>query len=307
MSLEDRDGHIWLDGALIPWRDARVHVLSSTFQHGAGVFEGTRAYATKMGTSVFRLQDHIERLLASAKILQIPLQINRDHLYHAHLDVIRANNLSQCYLRTNVYYDGKVPGVSAQGNAVHVSIAAWEWNAYLGSEAALRGVRVKTSSFARPHINSCMHKAKANGHYLNSMLAVHEAKQQGFDDALMLDTQGCVAECSTSNIFLVQKNNISTPDRSSILEGITRDTIMILAKERGFQIAERRITRDEVYCADEVFITGTAAEITPVVELDNRKIGAGSRGPVTERLQVAYSGAVTGAAVPHTQWLTLLA
>ncbi len=307
MSLEDRDGHIWLDGRLIAWRDARVHILSYTFQHGAGVFEGTRAYHTERGTSVFRLQDHIERLFASAKILQIPLEMNREHLCHAHLDVIRANNLSQCYLRTNVYYDGKIPGVSAQGNDVHISIAAWEWNAYLGSEAAASGIRVKTSSFARLHINSCMQKAKANGHYLNSMLAIQEGKQQGFNDALMLDTQGCVAECSTSNIFLVHKNSISTPDRSSILEGITRDTIMILAKDRGFRVAERRITRDEVYCADEVFVTGTAAEITPVVELDNRKIGSGSRGPVTERLQVAYSEVVTGADSKHTEWLTLLA
>lgn len=304
MSFENRDGHIWLDGELVPWRNARVHLLSYTFQHGAGAFEGTRAYRAQHGTAVFRLEEHVKRLRDSAKILQIPLAMSHESLCRAHVEVIRANSLAQCYLRTNVFYDGKNPGVSAQGNDVHVSIAAWEWNAYLGSEAATRGVRIKTSSFARLHVNSCMRKAKANGHYLNSMLAVHEAKQQGLNDALMLDTQGCVAECSTSNIFLVDRGIISTPDRSAILEGITRDTIMTLARDRGFQIQERRITRDEVYCADEVFITGTAAEITPVIEVDYRKIGSGARGPVTERLQGAYYDAVSGTDPKHSEWLT---
>lgn len=307
MSMENRDGHIWWDGELIPWRDARLHVLSSTLQHGAGVFEGTRAYDGTRGTAVFRLQDHVDRLLDSAKILQMPLAVSRERLCHGHLQVISANSLTHCYIRTNVFYDGKVPGVSAQGNDVHVSIAAWEWNAYLGLDAATRGIRVKTSSFSRLHINSSMRKAKANGHYLNSMLAVHEAKQQGFNDALMLDTHGYVAECSTSNIFLVHRGTISTPDRASILEGITRDTIMTLAQDRGVAVQERRITRDEVYCADEVFVTGTAAEINPVVEVDNRSIGSGLRGPLTERLQAAYSDAISGADPKHPEWLTPIA
>lgn len=307
MSMENRDGRIWWDGELIPWRNARAHVLSYTFQHGAGVFEGTRAYQGSRGTAVFRLEDHLQRLLDSAKILQIPLTASRDTLRRGHLEVIRANSLTRCYLRTNVFYDGKVPGVSAQGNDVHVSIAAWEWNAYLGTDAATRGMRVKTSSFSRLHVNSCLRKAKANGHYINSMLAVHEAKQQGYSDALLLDSQGYVAECSTSNIFLVHRGVISTPDRTAILEGITRDTILVLAQDRGLRVEERRLTRDEVYCADEVFVTGTAAEVIPVIEVDGRIIGSGSRGPVTERMQAAYRDAVAGTDGKHAEWLTPVA
>jgi branched-chain amino acid aminotransferase len=304
MSLEDRDGFIWWDGRLIPWRDARLHVMSYTVQHGAGVFEGVRAYAGRSGTAVFRLQDHTDRLFDSAKILQIPLTCSKQDINDAHVSVIKANDLSRAYLRANVFYDGKVPGVSAQGNDVHASVVAWEWGAYLGTEAQNQGVRVKTSSYSRLHVNSALRKAKASGHYINSMLAVHEAKQMGFDDALMLDTNGYVAECSTSNIFVVRNGVISTPERTSVLEGITRATLMTLAKERGFVVEERRITRDEIYCADEVFITGTAAEVVAVVELDVRAIGSGKPGPVTTALQAAYLDAVTGNDANHLDWLT---
>jgi len=304
MSMESRAGYIWWDGELIPWSDARLHILSYTVQHGAGCFEGIRAYAGVTGTSVFRLREHTERLFDSAKILQMAVPYTPERINAAHLEAIRANKLTQCYIRTNVTYNGKVPGVSALGNDVHVSVAAWEWTAYLGADAHAKGIRVKTSSFGRLHINSALRKAKANGHYINSMLAVHEAKQQGFNDALMLDTQGYVAECSTSNVFVIRRGVISTPERTTILEGITRDTIMTLAADRGFAVEERRITRDEVYCADEVFVTGTAAEVTPVVELDNRKIGSGERGPITARLQAAFIDAVTGKDPKHGDWLT---
>jgi branched-chain amino acid aminotransferase len=307
MSMENRDGYIWWDGELIPWRDARLHILSYTVQHGAGVFEGIRAYSGANGTAVFRLQDHTERLFDSAKILQMPLSLSQERINQAHIEAIKANQLTRCYIRTNVSYDGKVPGVSAQGNDVHVSVTAWEWNAYLGAEAQTHGIRVKTSSFTRLHINSALRKAKANGHYLNSMLAVNEAKQQGFNDALLLDTQGYVAECSTSNIFMVRRGIIATPERTTILEGITRDTVMMLASDRGLTVQERRMTRDEIYCADEVFVTGTAAEITPVVELDNRMIGSGSPGPVTSMLQAAFLDAVTGKDPKHLDWLTPVA
>lgn len=306
MSMEDRDGVIWVDGRLIPWRDARLHVLSATVQHGVGVFEGVRAYAGPRGSNVFRLRDHTDRLFDSAKILQISIPYTKDQVNQAHIDAIRGNHLAQCYLRSNVWYDGKVTGVPAQGNGVHLTVAAWTWEAYLGPDAQSRGIRVKTSSFNRLHINSALRKAKANGHYINSMLAVHEAKHDGYNDGLMLDTQGFVAECSTSNLFVVRRGRIATPDRTAILEGITRDTIMTLAADRGLAVEERRITRDELYCADEIFVTGTAAEVTPVIELDRRAIGVGTRGPITEMLQAAYFDAVTGNDAKHLDWLSSL-
>jgi branched-chain amino acid aminotransferase len=306
MSMENRDGYIWCDGEIIPWRDARLHILSYTVQHGAGVFEGIRAYYGALGTSVFRLNDHVQRLFDSAKILQIPMPYTVEQLTSAHLLAIRANSLQRCYVRTNVAYDGKVAGVSAQGNDVHIYIAPWEWEHYMKTGVHTRGARVKTSSFNRIHVNSLLRKAKANGHYVNSMLAVHEAKQQGYDDALLLDTNGYVAECSTSNIFVIRNGRIATPERVTVLEGITRDTVITLATERGFTVEERRITRDEVYCADEVFITGTAAEITPIIELDNRMIGSGGRGPITEMMQTGFFDAANGRDDKHLAWLTPL-
>ena len=306
MSMENRDGYIWSDGELIQWRDARVHMLSYTFQHGAGVFEGIRAYEGERGTAVFRLREHIERLFDSAKILQMAIPFSPDEVNQAHLAAIKANGLKQCYIRTNVFYDGQMPGVSAVGNNVHMLIAAWAWDAYLGPDAHTKGIRVKTSSYSRLHINSALRKAKANGHYINSMLAIHEAKQASFNDALLLDTQGYVAECSTSNVFVVRRGRIATPERTAILEGITRDSVMTLAAELGYAIEERKITRDELYCADELFVTGTAAEITPVVELDYRPIGSGSRGPVTTRLQTVFFDAVRGRNEKHKEWLTIV-
>lgn len=304
MSMQDRDGYIWSDGELIHWRDARVHMLSYTFQHGAGVFEGLRAYRGAQGTAIFRLHEHTERLFDSARLLQLNPPFTPERINQAHVETVRANGLRQCYMRTNVYYDGQVAGVSAIGNQVHVFIAAWEWEAYLGGTAASKGIRVKTSSYNRVHINSTLRKAKANGHYINSMLAIQEAKQVGCDDALLLDTQGYVAECSTSNIFVIRRGVIATPERTTILEGITRDTVMTLAADRGLMVQERRITRDDVYCADEVFVTGSAAEIVPVVELDHRRIGSGTRGPMTSMLQAAFLDAVTGKDPKHLDWLT---
>lgn len=307
MSMEDRDGVIWLDGALVPWRDAKVHVLSYTFQHGAGVFEGVRAYAGALGTAIFRLQDHTDRLFDSAKILGMRIPFSRDEINRAQLELVAANGGNECYIRPIAYYDGKVMGVSATGNEVHVAIACWGWSDYLGAEAARKGIRVKTSSFCRHHVNSSMNKAKASGHYINSMMSVMEARQSGFEDALMLDAQGYVAECSTSNIFMLRRGKITTPEPTNILEGITRDTIMTFARDRGLPVEERRITRDELYCADELFVTGTAAEVTPIVELDGRKIGDGSPGKITRSLQKNYRDAVTGRDRNRRHWLTVAA
>lgn len=303
-SMEDRDGVIWVDGDFVPWREARIHMLSYTFQHGAGVFEGVRAYAGALGTAIFRLRDHTIRLFNSAKILQMQIPFTLEQVEAAQVETVRRSGLPQCYIRPVCYYDGTAVGVSASGNGVHVAIAAWEWNDYLGGSAQREGISVKTSSFNRHHVNSTLGKAKATGNYINSMLANAEARQQGFDDALMLDTNGCVAECSTSNIFVVQGRCISTPDRTAILQGITRDTAIELARERNYKVEERRITRDEIYCADEVFITGTAAELTPVVALDNRVIGTGKPGPVTLEIQTAFKAAVEGRDPNRHHWLT---
>lgn len=306
MSMEDRDGFIWMDGALVPWREAKVHMLSYTFQHGAGVFEGVRAYDGALGTAVFRLQDHTRRLFDSAKMLQMPLPFTQDEINAAQLEVIQANRLTHCYIRPVVFYDGQVVGVSAAGNGVHVAIAVWEWNAYLGNEARDNGIRVKTSSFVRHHPGALLGKAKANGHYVNSMLAVMEARRSGYNDALMLDGSGHVAECSTSNIFMLRKGVLSTPDRAAILEGITRETLMQLAREQGLTVEERRITRDELYTADEVFITGTAAEVTPLVELDDVPIGSRRPGEVTRMLQQAFFDTVEGRDASKHHWLTCI-
>lgn len=304
ISMEDRDGWIWVDGSLVPWREAKVHILSYTFQHGAGIFEGVRAYRGASGTAIFRLEEHTDRFFDSAKILGMPLPFSRAELLEAQVEVVRRSGLESCYIRPVAFYDGKTVGVSAAGNGVHVAIAAWEWNNYLGAKAQSEGIRVKTSSYQRLHLGSAMGKAKANGHYINSMLAVMEARSIGCDDALMLDANSCVAECSTSNIFLVRGGRIATPDPTSILLGVTRDTVMALAAERGWTVDERRITRDELYCADELFVTGTAAEVTPVVELDGRAIGAGSPGPLTRALQEDFLAVVEGRDAARAHWLT---
>lgn len=303
-SMEDRDGSIWADGRLVPWREARFHVLAQTLHHGMGVFEGARAYMTDRGPEIFRLHDHTDRLFRSAHILQMEIPFTREELNAAHFAVLRANDLAACYLRPIAFLGGEVMGVSARGNSVHVAIAAWPWDGYLGAQGGERGVRVKTSSFVRYAANSALVHAKACGHYINSMLTNREAVTQGFDEALMLDGRGFVAEGSTENIFVLHGRRLSTPERSGVLEGITRSTLLTLAAEAGLEVIERTISRDEVYCADEAFFTGTAAEVTPIRELDGRRIGAGSPGPVTRQLRAAYLEVVTGRNPDHSEWRT---
>src|SRR6188474_777517 len=285
MSMADRDGHIWYDGKLVPWRDANTHVLTHSLHYGLAVFEGLRAYHTSRGTAIFRLQEHTERLFNSAHIYMMKLPYDRETIMAAHKEVVRANKLESCYIRPIAFYGSEKMGVSPKGATVHVAIAAWPWGAYLGAEALEKGIRVKTSSFARHHVNVTMCRAKSVGTYMNSILAHQEAAQDGYDEALLLDVDGFVAEGSGENIFIVKNGKLITPDLTSALEGITRDTIVQLAKELGYEIIEKRITRDEVYGADEAFFTGTAAEVTPIRELDNRAIGTGTRGPITEKLQ----------------------
>jgi branched-chain amino acid aminotransferase len=305
-SMEDQPGFIWLDGNLVEWRKAQVHVLSHTLHHGMGIFEGVRAYQTEKGPALFRVQDHTERFLRSAHILQIELPFGLEALKKAQHEVIAANELGECYVRPIAFYGGERVGVSAVGNTVHVAIATWPWKAYLGADAQRDGIRVKTSSFSRHHINSLMVHAKACGHYINSMLANREAVSQGYDETLMLDVQGYAAEGSTENLFIVRKGILHTPEPSTVLEGVTRDSIIVLARDLNIEVIERKITRDEIYCADEAFFTGTAAEITPIRELDGRKIGAARVGPMTRALQEAYFATVRGCNPARAHWLSLI-
>jgi len=304
MSMADRDGVIWFDGKMVPWRDAKIHVLTHTLHYGMGVFEGIRAYKTPQGTAIFRLKEHIRRLAESAHILNMPLSLSKEELIQACCDVVSQNNLASAYIRPLCFYGSEGMGLRADGLKVHTSIAAWEWGAYLGEEGLEKGIRIRTSSYTRHHVNITMCKAKATGNYINSMLALQEALSCGYDEALLLDAEGYVAEGSGENIFLVRDGVLYTPALTSALNGITRDTIIILAKEMGLSIIEKNITRDEVYIANEVFFTGSAAEVTPIRELDNRQIGNGKRGEITERLQTAYFDLVEGRADSHQDWLT---
>jgi branched-chain amino acid aminotransferase len=306
MSMEERVGLIWMDGQLVPSPSARLHVLSHTLHHGTGVFEGIRAYKTATGAAIFRLRDHTERLLRSAHILQMKIPYDAQQLDAAVCQVVEANALEECYIRPIAFHGGEAVGVSAKGNSVHVAIAAWPWEAYLGAEAKQTGIRVKTSSYARHHVNSTLIHAKASGHYVNSVLANQEAVQQGYDEALMLDTQGYVAEGSTENLFVVRKGALLTPEAAVVLEGITRDSIMELARDRGIRVVEKRLARDEIYCADEAFFTGTAAEITPIRELDHRRIGSGRPGSVTRTLQDDYFATVRAKNAKRLGWLRRL-
>jgi len=304
MSMADRDGVIWYDGKLVPWRDATTHVLTHTLHYGMGVFEGVRAYKAEQGTAIFRLQEHTDRLFSSAHILGMKMPYDKATIYEAQRTVVRENKLESGYLRPMAFYGSEAMGISAKNLSVHVIVAAWPWGAYLGQEALERGIRVKTSSFSRHHANVTMCKAKANGNYMNSILAHREAEMDGYDEALLLDVDGFVSEGSGENIFIVRDGKLYTPDPSSALVGLTRDTIIQLALEIGLQVIEKRITRDEVYIADEAFFTGTAAEVTPIRELDNRTIGAGARGPITAKLQAMYFDCVYGRSPAHTDWLT---
>ena len=303
-TMADRDGVIWYDGKMVPWRDATTHVLTHTLHYGMGVFEGVRAYKTDNGTAIFRLKEHTDRLFRSAHILGMKMPFDKQTLMEAQKAAVRENKLESGYLRPMAFYGAEAMGISAKTLSTHVIVAAWAWGAYLGKEALENGIRVKTSSFSRHHVNITMCKAKANGNYMNSILAHQEAAQDGYDEALLLDVDGFVAEGSGENVFIIRNGKLYTPDLTCALEGITRDTIVQLAGEIGLQVIEKRITRDEVYSADEAFFTGTAAEVTPIRELDNRTIGAGRRGPVTEQLQSMFFDAVTGKSARHAGWLT---
>ena len=304
MSMADRDGVIWLDGRMVPWRDARTHVLTHTLHYGMGVFEGVRAYQAEKGTAIFRLHDHTRRLFNSARILGMKIPYTPEQLNAAQLAAVRENQLQTAYIRPMCFYGSEGMGLRADNLEVHVMVAAWTWGAYLGEEGMTRGIRIHTSSYNRHHVNVTMCKAKANGNYMNSMLALQEALACGYDEAMLLDTEGYVAEGSGENIFLVRDGILYTPDLTSALDGITRRTIFALAEEEGLKVIEKRITRDEVYVADEAFFTGTAAEVTPIREVDNRPIGTGSRGPITERLQAQYFAVVKGQHPQHTEWLS---
>ncbi|RKQ61986.1 branched chain amino acid aminotransferase [Vogesella indigofera] len=306
MSMADRDGFIWYDGQLVDWRNATTHVLTHTLHYGMGVFEGVRAYETPKGPAIFRLQDHTDRLFRSAKILGMNLPFSKEQINQAHIDVVRANQLKSCYFRPMAFYGSGKLGIAPKKDDVQVIVAAWPWGAYLGEEGLEQGIRVKTSSFTRHHVNITMCKAKANGNYMNSILANNEATADGYDEALLLDVDGFVAEGSGENIFIVRKDKLYTPDLTSALEGITRDTVVQLAQEMGLQIIEKRITRDEVYTADEAFFTGTAAEVTPIRELDRRSIGEGKRGPITTEIQKRYFDCVKGLDAGKRHWLTYL-
>ncbi|WP_157670076.1 branched-chain amino acid transaminase [Chitinibacter sp. GC72] len=306
MSMADRDGVIWYDGKLVDWRDATTHVLTHTLHYGMGVFEGVRAYETPKGTAIFRLQDHTERLLNSAKIFQMNIGYSAEELNEAQKTVVRENKLKSCYLRPLSFIGSEKLGIAATNNTIHTIVAAWPWGAYLGEDGLTKGIRVKTSSFTRHHVNVSMVRAKASGYYINSIMAHQEAAADGYDEALLLDTEGYASEGAGENLFIVKKGIIYTPDVASCLDGITRNTVLTLAAEEGFTVVQKRITRDEIYTADEAFFTGTAAEVTPIRELDNRPIGAGTRGPITERLQKRYFDCVKGLDPKHEDWLTLV-
>lgn len=307
MTMADRDGVIWLDGELVPWREAKIHVLTHTLHYGMGVFEGVRAYHAEQGTAIFRLAAHTDRLFRSAHILSMPMPFDKATLNAAQKQVVRENDLDSAYIRPMCFYGSEGMGLRADNLKVHTMVAAWEWGSYLGEEGIERGIRIKTSSFTRHHVNITMCKAKANGNYMNSMLALQEALRDGYDEALLLDVDGYVAEGSGENIFLVRDGIIYTPELTSALEGITRDTIFVLARDNGLEVREKRITRDEVYIADEAFFTGSAAEVTPIRELDGRTIGSGSRGPVTELLQGQYFDLVHGRLDRYRDWLDYVA
>ncbi len=303
MSMADRDGFIWFDGKLVPWRDATTHVLTHSLHYGLSVFEGVRAYNTDAGTAIFRLKEHTDRLFTSAHIYMMKMPFSREQIMEAQREVVRANKLTECYLRPIAFYGSEKMGVSPKGAAVHVAVAAWPWGAYLGEEGLEKGIRVKTSSYARHHVNVTMPRAKVASTYANSILANLEATQDGYDEALLLSTEGFVAEGAGENLFIVKDGVIYEPEIASALTGITRSTVHALAKDLGYQVVTKRLTRDDVYIADEAFFTGTAAEVTPIRELDNRVIGAGHRGPVTTKIQARFFDLVKGKLPQYAEWL----
>lgn len=304
MSMADRDGEIWLDGEWHQWRDAKTHILTHSLHYGMGFFEGLRAYETAKGPAIFRLQDHTERFFRSAKILNMPVSHSAETLNEIQCEVVKRNRLQSGYIRPICYYGSEGMGLHADNLETHVCISAWPWGAYLGDESLRNGIRVKTSSFSRHHVNVSMCKAKATGNYMNSIMALKEAVNSGFDEALLLDTNGYVAEGSGENVFIIRDGVIFTPQLTSCLEGITRATIMTFAEELGIKVVETSITRDEVYIADEAFFTGTAAEVTPICEIDSRSINGGKPGPITQKMQEMYFAAVKGENNKYQEWLT---
>jgi len=305
MSMSDRDGQIWYDGKLVPWRDATTHVLTHTLHYGMGCFEGIRAYRTADGrTAIFRLEEHVDRLFNSAHIFQMKMPWDRQTVMEACRATVKANGLEAGYIRPLIFYGSEGMGIAANRLSTHLIVAAWSWGTYLGAEALEKGIRVKTSSYTRHHVNVNMCRAKSVSTYTNSILAHQEVANEGYDEALLLDVDGYVAEGAGENLFIVKKGKLYTPDLTSCLEGITRETIIALAEELGIPVIEKRITRDEVYCAEEAFFTGTAAEVTPIRELDNRPIGPGRRGPVTEKIQKLFFDCVRGEHPGHKDWLT---
>ena len=304
-SMADRDGKIWMDGQLVDWRDAKIHVLTHTLHYGCGAFEGVRAYNTAQGTAIFRLQEHTERLFNSAKILRMNIPFTHDQVNEAQRQVVRENKLESCYLRPLTWIGSQKLGVSPKGNTIHLMVAAWAWGAYLGEEGLKRGIRVKTSSYTRHHVNITMTQAKAVSNYTNSILANMEATDEGYDEALLLDPQGFASEGAGENLFIVRKGVVYTPDASAgALNGITRNTIFSICQDLGIELKEKPITRDEIYISDEAFFSGTAAEVTPIRELDRIEIGSGSRGPITEKIQAAFFDIVNGRNPKYASWLT---
>jgi branched-chain amino acid aminotransferase len=305
MSMADRDGKIWMDGSLVEWRDAKIHVLTHTLHYGCGVFEGVRAYDTVQGTAIFRLREHTERLFNSAKILRMKIPFSFEQVCEAQREVVRANALASCYIRPLAWIGSNKLGVSPRGNPIHLMVAAWAWGAYLGEEGLKRGIRVKTSSYTRHHVNITMTQAKAVSNYSNSILANMEAVDDGYDEALLLDASGFVSEGAGENLFIVKNGVVYTPDLSAgALNGITRNTVFSICRDLDLAVVEKRITRDEIYICDEAFFTGTAAEVTPIRELDRIEIGAGSRGPITEKIQNAFFDIVNGRNARYSEWLT---
>lgn len=307
MSMADRDGLIWFDGELVPWRDANVHVLTHTLHYGMGCFEGVRAYATERGTAIFRLKEHTDRLFDSAKILGMEMPFSKAEINEAQRAAVRENNLKEAYLRPMVFFGSEGMGLRADNLKTHVIVAAWEWPSYMEPEARELGIKVQTSSFTRHHVNISVTRAKANGQYINSMMALAEAQRGGYDEALLLDPQGYVAEGSGENLFVVKDGVIYTPMLTSCLNGITRNTVLHMAEKLGYELREKLITRDEVYISDEAFFTGTAAEVLPIRELDGRPIGEGRRGPITEQIQTMYFDVVSGKQTLDAQWLSPVA
>jgi branched-chain amino acid aminotransferase len=302
-AISDRDGLIWFDGKMVDWRSANIHVLTHTLHYGMGVFEGVRAYKTAQGAAIFRLKEHTRRLFNSAKILGLTIPFSYEEIAQAQKDVVRENQLESCYLRPLVWVGSEKLGLSPTGNTIHVAIAGWAWGAYLGEEGMAKGIRVKTSSFTRHHVNISLVRAKACGYYINSILAHQEAAADGYDEALLLDTEGYISEGPGENVFVVRNGTIYTPDVASCLDGITRNSVLTMARDLGIPVVEKRITRDEMYCCDEAFFSGTAAEITPIRELDNRTIGEGRRGPITEQIQSLFFKVVAGEDERYRDWL----